>query len=78
MIRQKLSREVLLDNYTLQGTYSYLECDKRGKLYEECLSNLVESVVLYDRIYVPNDVLVRNHACKKIADQFKDIIFWKL
>jgi hypothetical protein len=69
----QISRDVLLDNFTLQATYGFLHGTKYP-LYEECVSNLIESIVIYDRIYVPKDVLNLNFACKEIADMFPGLI----
>ena len=68
---------ILLDNYTLQGAYCFLQEGKRAQLYEECLSHLVESLVIYDQIIVPDDVLLRNSACQHVAQQFSGIIVGK-
>lgn len=68
---------ILLDNYTLQGAYCFLQEGKRSQLYEECLSHLIESVVIYDQIIVPDDVLSRNLACQHVAQQFSGIIVGK-
>jgi hypothetical protein len=73
MTNQKGSREVLLDNYTLQASYGYFQNNKRGLLYTESLSNLIESIVIYDKIFVPADVLNLNSACREIADRFRGI-----
>src|SRR5512140_1622993 len=70
-------RQILLDNYTLQGSYSFLQ-GRRTTLREGCLQVLLESVVLYDRVYVPRDVLELNEASKWIADQFPDVVFGQL
>jgi hypothetical protein len=66
-------REILLDNFTLQGSYGFLH-GHRTNLRELCLQILLESVVLYDRIYVPSDVLERNEPSRWVADQFTDVI----
>jgi len=68
------STPVLLDNYTLQGAYGYLEEGRQTGLYEECFSHLIESIVIYDKILVPDDVLSRNLACQYIANQFGGVI----
>lgn len=67
-----MPRETLLDNFTLQGAYGFVLSGKKGRLYEECLSSLVESIVIYDNVYVPNDVLQLNDACKEIAVALKE------
>jgi hypothetical protein len=69
----------MVDNFTLQGSYCFLrpELKKNGILAEECISNLIESVVIYDKIYVPDDVLKLNSACKEIVDQFDNVITGK-
>jgi hypothetical protein len=59
---------VLLDNFTLQGAHCYLVGNEKGILYEECLANLIESAVIYDKIFVPGEVLEANPACQKIKD----------
>jgi hypothetical protein len=66
--------EILLDNYTLQGSYAYLEMNQRGDLYKECLSHLIESIIIYDKIVVPNDVLSINPKCQSVAASFPDVI----
>lgn len=67
-------RAVLLDNFTLQGAYSHLVSGNQSKLSEECLAHLIESIVMYDRLCVPIDVLTINSACKYIAEQLGEII----
>jgi hypothetical protein len=67
----------LLDNYTLQGAYCVLQQGKRAQLYEECLSHLIESIVIYDQVVVPDDVLSRNSACQHVAQQFSGFIVGK-
>jgi hypothetical protein len=76
MSRRK-AKPVLLDNYTLQGAYCFLQEGKRAPLYEECLSHLIESVIIYDQIIVPEDVLSRNRACQQVAQQFSGFIVGK-
>ena len=66
-------RQILLDNFTLQGSYGFLQGRHTG-LREGCLQVLLESAVLYDRIHVPNDVLERNEASRWIANQFPGAI----
>lgn len=66
-------RQILLDNFTLQGSYGFLQ-GRRSALREGCLQVLLESVVLYDRIHVPSDVLERNEASRWTADQFPGVI----
>jgi hypothetical protein len=66
-------RQILLDNFTLQGSYGFLK-GHRTRLREGCLQVLLESVVLYDRIHVPSDVLNRNDASRWTADQFPGVI----
>jgi len=71
------AKPVLLDNYTLQGAYCFLQEGKRAQLHEECLSHLIESIIIYDQIIVPDDVLSRNSACQHVAQQFSGFIVGK-
>lgn len=66
-------RQILLDNFTLQGSYGFLH-GHNGVLREDCPQILLESVVLYDRIHVPSDVLERNQSSQWVARQFRDVI----
>jgi hypothetical protein len=79
ILTSNAAREIMVDNFTLQGSYCFLrpELKKNGILAEECISNLIESVVIYDKIYVPDDVLKLNSACKEIVDQFDNVITGK-
>jgi hypothetical protein len=73
-----MPREVLTDNYTLQGAYGYLKnANSRELLFESCLAHLVELLVVYDRIYVPADVLERNAASSEVASFFPEVISGK-
>lgn len=69
--------EVLLDNFTLQGAYCFLKRGQTSSLYEACLAHLVESVVIYDTLFVPQDVLNLNKSCKKVVNLLENIIVGK-
>jgi hypothetical protein len=66
-------RQILLDNFNLQGSYSFLQ-GRRTALREGCFQVLLESVVLYDRIHVPSDLLERNEVSRWTARQFPGVI----
>src|SRR5215470_1539439 len=72
-----MPRDVLTDNYTLQGAYGYLSLGRTSWLYEACIAHLVELLVVYDRIYVPEDVLKINPASHEIAQLFPEVILGK-
>jgi hypothetical protein len=66
--------EVLLDNFTLQGAYGRVSGTGDGRAYDQCLAHLTEALVLYDRLFVPADVLNRNDACRYIADRLSGVL----
>ncbi len=70
--------EVLLDNFTLQGAYCFLKRGHTSSLYEACLAHLVESIVIYDTLFVPQDVLDLNNSCQEVVNLFGNIIVGKI
>lgn len=65
---------VLIDNFALQGAYSALKLNQVGKIQEQCLGHILECIVIYDSVIVPEDVLERNDASKYVSKLFDDII----
>lgn len=66
--------QVMYDNFTLQGAYSYLHATSRSRLAEACMAHLVEGVILYEKILVPSEVLTRNEACSKLHESLAGVI----
>jgi hypothetical protein len=44
---------VLVDNFTLQGSYRFLKHGDHGPVTSQCLATLLDAVVLYDEICIP-------------------------
>lgn len=45
---------VLIDNFAVQGAHNYLWGEDRGKIPSECLATVIDAVVLYDKVCVPD------------------------
>lgn len=69
-----MRKEIMIDNFTLQGAYGFLFEGRDGVIYKGCLSNLLEATVLYDRVTVPPGIIAKNRAVREIVNLFDGVI----
>lgn len=69
-----LTEGVLIDNFTLQGVYGYLFDSQRGGIYENCLANFIETIVIQDKILIPAGVSSTNAAVARVMELLGSII----